>query len=71
MVLLLCCRYIVWRYQVIYVCVRAYESGGKMWPTYFLCIEWCLGFFVAFTSSMLIFKQANIQVCWLYTMPGC
>lgn len=52
----------MWRYQIIYVCVRAYESGGKMWPTYFLCIEYCLGFFVAFTSSMLIFKKANIQV---------
>ena len=34
-----------------------------MWPTYFLCIEYGLGFFVAFTSSMLIFKKANIQVC--------
>jgi hypothetical protein len=54
----------VWRYQIIYVCVRAYESGGKMWPTYFLCVEYCLAFFVAFTASMLIFKKANMQV-WL------
>lgn len=33
-----------------------------MWPTYFLCLTYCLGFFVAFTSSMLIFKKGNIQV---------
>jgi len=33
-----------------------------MWPTYSLCIIWCMGFFVAFTSSMLIFKKANLQV---------
>lgn len=52
----------MWRYQIIYVCVRAYESGGKMWPTYFLCVEYCLAFFVAFTSAMLIFKKANMQV---------
>lgn len=105
--------YLLWRYQMLYVCVRAYEggartgthvsmraacvgccrrcdpatclaapialhlgstqpcwlsaavsaqTGGTMWPVYFLCLNWCVGLFVVFTSSMFIFKQANIQV---------
>jgi hypothetical protein len=47
---------------MIYVCTRCYESGGKMWPVYFLCINTCLAIFVAFTSCMLLFKKANLQV---------
>lgn len=39
----LCTAYLVWRYQMIYVCVRCYESGGKMWPVYFVILLWCLG----------------------------
>jgi len=54
--------YLVWRYQMIYVCVRCYESGGKMWPVYFAILQWCVGIFVLFSSSMLIFKKANVQV---------
>lgn len=38
-----CTAYLVWRYQMIYVCVRCYESGGKMWPVYFVIVLWCLG----------------------------
>jgi hypothetical protein len=54
--------YLVWRYQMIYVCVRCYESGGKMWPVYFAILQCCVGIFVLFSSSMLIFKKANVQV---------
>jgi hypothetical protein len=35
--------YLVWRYQMIYVCVRAYESGGRMWPIYFVIVLWIMG----------------------------
>eukprot|EP00878_Enallax_costatus_P038775 GHUV01044241.1.p1 GENE.GHUV01044241.1~~GHUV01044241.1.p1 ORF type:complete len:215 (+),score=34.90 GHUV01044241.1:3-647(+) len=38
-----CTAYLVWRYQMIHVCVRCYESGGKMWPVYFVIVLWCLG----------------------------
>lgn len=39
----MCTAYLVWRYQMIYVCVRAYESGGKMWPVYYTIVLWIMG----------------------------
>jgi hypothetical protein len=41
--------WVVWRYQIIYVCVRCYESGGRMWTLYFKVrgAEWGVGGWLA------------------------
>lgn len=62
--------YLVWRYQIIYVCTRAYEGGGRLWPVFSGIVLWCLALFVVFTSAMLIFKGANLQgVLMLALLP--
>ncbi len=53
--------WLVWRYQILYVCVRCYESGGKMWTMYFKIINWCLALFVVFTACIFLLKKANLQ----------
>ena len=57
----MCTAYVLWRYQMIYVCVRCYESGGLMWPLYFKMINWCMAMFVVLTCSILLMKKANVQ----------
>ena len=53
--------YLVWRYQILYVCVRAYESGGRCWPLYFRIVNVILALFVVFTSCIFLLKKANVQ----------
>jgi DNA-directed RNA polymerase III subunit RPC2 len=52
--------YLLWRQQIIYVCQRCYESGGRHWPTFATIITWCLALFVCFTSFLLLLKRANL-----------
>eukprot|EP01025_Chloroclados_australasicus_P060634 TRINITY_DN7799_c1_g4_i1.p1 TRINITY_DN7799_c1_g4~~TRINITY_DN7799_c1_g4_i1.p1 ORF type:complete len:584 (+),score=30.17 TRINITY_DN7799_c1_g4_i1:939-2690(+) len=51
----------VWRYQILYVYVRSYESGGKMWPGVFRQLMWCLYIFVFWSACVLIVKEAFYQ----------
>lgn len=50
--------YVVYRYQVLYVFERSYESGGMHWPAMFdrLCL--CLWGLVFFTACMLFTRHA-------------
>ncbi|GMH42492.1 hypothetical protein BSKO_10411 [Bryopsis sp. KO-2023] len=62
--------WLTWRYQVLYVFVRKYESGGKMWPFVFNRMLWILWLFQVFTSCILTVKQAfwEAAILWV-TVP--
>ncbi len=62
--------WLVWRYTVLYVYERSYESGGSMFTiTYHATITalYCL---IGFTSLVLLFKQGFVQmVVLIMTIP--
>eukprot|EP00803_Ostreobium_quekettii_P009724 evm.model.scf_220.3 EVM.evm.TU.scf_220.3 scf_220:31260-46576(+) len=62
--------WLAWRYQMLYVFVRKYESGGTMWHYVFYRLLICLWLFQFFTSSMLAMKKAYWQatILWI-TVP--
>jgi len=62
--------WLTWRYQVLYVFVRKYESGGTMWPFFFNRMLFCLWLFQVFTSCALTAKAAYYQafILWV-TVP--
>ena len=51
-----------WRYNLLYVYIRKYESGGLMWPFVYMriIITLAIGFF--FTGCVFISKEAYAQV---------
>ena len=65
-----CCVYfafawVFWRYSVLYVYVRKYESGGLMWPFVFQRILVMLVVMAVFTSCVFVVKGAFIQATLL------
>ena len=63
-------NFVVWRYHVLYVYERGYESNGSMWYTAAELIVWCLLIAQSFTSCVLFSKQAWVQGIALYvTVP--
>jgi hypothetical protein len=54
--------WVFWRYTLLYVYVRKYESGGHMWPYVFKRIILCLYICSLFTACVFIVKQAYAQV---------
>ncbi|GMH41955.1 hypothetical protein BSKO_09874 [Bryopsis sp. KO-2023] len=68
--LLFILSWVTWRYQVLYVFVRKYESGGRMWPVVFNRILYCLFLFQFFTSCVLLIKKSFTQAAILWiTVP--
>ena len=60
----------VWRYQMLYVYQRQYESGGQFWPLVAHKVVGCLLLGVLFTAVVLIFKQGYAQAgIILVTLP--
>lgn len=60
----------VWRYQMLYVYQRQYESGGQFWPFVAHKVVGCALICVVFTSVVLIFKEAYAQaIILLVTLP--
>lgn len=60
----------VWRYQMLYVYQRQYESGGQFWPLVAHRVVGCLFICVLFTSVVLILKEAYTQaVLMLVSLP--
>lgn len=53
--------WVLWRFQMIYVCTRAYESGGRQWPVFHGLLTWCVALFVVFSACILLLKKANYQ----------
>lgn len=60
----------VWRYQMLYIYQRQYESGGQFWPLVAHRIIGCLFICVLFTSAVLILKEAYTQAAlMLVSLP--
>jgi len=45
--------WIHWRYNILYISERCYESGGRCWDMTFKCIVWTLFLFELFTGDSL------------------
>ncbi len=55
----------VWRYQMLYVYQRSYESGGLFWPLVAHRVVICLFICVLFTSVVFVLKEAYTQAALL------
>lgn len=42
--------WVFWRYEVLYVNERCYESGGRIWDSVFTCVLWSLFLMELFTG---------------------
>ena len=42
---------IMWRYTMLYVTERCYESGGRVWDQVFNNVCWCLFICIFFTGD--------------------
>eukprot|EP00210_Caulerpa_lentillifera_P008317 g7936.t1 len=61
-----CLAWLIWRYQMLYVFVRKYESGGRMWPLMVNRLIFILWIFQIFTSCVLATKEAYWQAAILW-----
>jgi hypothetical protein len=60
----------VWRYQMLYVYQRQYESGGQMWPFVAHKVVSCAHIMVAFTAIVFLVKGAYPQAAIMaLTLP--
>ena len=60
----------VWRYQMLYVYQRSYESGGLFWPLVAHRVVICLFICVLFTSVVFVLKEAYTQAAlMLISLP--
>ena len=46
------CAQVLWRYTVLYMTERCYESGGRVWDQVFNNVCWCLFICIFFTGSL-------------------
>ncbi|KAL3131896.1 hypothetical protein ABBQ38_007601 [Trebouxia sp. C0009 RCD-2024] len=58
--------WIMWRYNILYVSERCFESGGQIWDTVFKQVCCCMFIFELFTGCVLLsnraFPQASIMI---------
>ena len=63
-------NFVVWRYHVLYVYERGWESNGSMWFTVVELVVWSLLAAQSFTSCVLFSKSAYLEGIALYlTIP--
>ena len=63
-------NFVVWRYHVLYVYERGWESNGSMWFTVVELVVWSLLVGQSFTSCVLFSKTAYLEGIALYvTVP--
>ena len=48
-----------WRYNILYVSERCYESGGRAWDMTFKCMLWILFIFELFTGKFECLSVVN------------
>eukprot|EP00798_Chlamydomonas_sp_ICE-L_P013783 gene13783-19691_t len=53
--------WLLWRYTLLYVYIRKYESGGLMWPFLFTRLVYFMLITVFFTTCVFIVKKAYVQ----------
>ena len=58
----------MWRYTILYVTERCYESGGRAWDQVFQNVCWCLFICIFFTGaptllSWCICARAVLHIC--------
>jgi len=60
-----------WRYSVLYVWERAYESGGRLFDVVFSSLVWCLFIFAFFTGCIFLAAGAYAQATtlWFVLIP--
>ena len=64
--------WIQWRYQLLYVYMRSYESGGnQLWPHVAVRLTWILAIYQSFMSCLLLANRQWIQATLLWLLvPG-
>lgn len=63
--------FVVWRFGLLYIYLRVYESGGRMWPFVFTRVVLTLFVLHVFTSALFFVKLAFWQfaVMWCTIPP--
>lgn len=62
--------YVVWKWGILYIYVRTYEGGGRIWRTVARCLLMCLLIFTFFTLCVFVAKQAYFQAAIMFvTLP--
>ena len=56
--------WVYWRYHILYISERCYESGGRIWDSVFASVMWCLVIMELFTGGdPRNYKQQSILRC--------
>ena len=68
--------WIMWRYNILYVSERCFESGGQIWDTVFKQVCCCMFIFEFFTGQCLFVclltrECLPIHVCFLISGHEC
>ena len=59
----------MWRYTILYMTERCYESGGRVWDQVFQNVCWCLFICIFFTGAPPSFARAPLPVQFLTCTP--
>lgn len=61
--------WVYWRYNILYISERCYESGGRIWDAVFTNVMWCLfilEFFTGGHAALYVYMnrlRACLQLC--------
>ncbi|CAL8472023.1 g11565 [Coccomyxa elongata] len=58
--------WVMWRYTILYMTERCYESGGLLWDQVFNHVCWCLFIFEFFTGCVFLANSAFVQASLLW-----
>ncbi|CAL5219786.1 g1691 [Coccomyxa viridis] len=63
--------WIFWRYNILYVSERCFESGGRIWDHIFDEVCWCLWILSTFTGCIFLANKAYVQatLTWMLITP--
>ncbi|EIE23620.1 hypothetical protein COCSUDRAFT_63147 [Coccomyxa subellipsoidea C-169] len=63
--------WVMWRYTILYMTERCYESGGLLWDQVFNHVCWCLFIFEFFTGCVFLANSAFVQasILWVTVTP--